>query len=482
MKIDKEYPATHSMSTSWYIVDDDGNVGIMDYNENGPVPWGIEQTNADELKYGHWDDWKTAKILKFNLTDEQILDLLHEPHTPSTEEMWYDCAVKIDKEKTSRFLDLCNNPDIVKTNVFCISERLAIYEFDAYDCAHNKDYEKTEIHGTLKTMLDEDIIIEVYKTQNLDTNDYYADEEIVHEAYYDNSPYYMFHQPYWPEFLPKKMYEPTHPVKINQIPQEFQYRLHKIPGRFKDMDTLQIAQYYPCYAYSNGDPIYIVDGCTYESFPLPNGSKIYTKTDMCNYQFFPFCSEKKRFKCNEKNCKSCCDIRGILTTDKPMVMIIFSPKENADHLWNVLSDIIKRKSFCISYIPKFPYKKNNANFYLKCQVEKYMTRDYLSHVFKGSNGYIENIIKDINPRVILATDAAFDIIKTVYATDSNCLKTDGMEYPFYKQSAINENIGIIEDLAKQPYQGKEHPLVISLEGMNQLVEQGRAINYKDLYD
>lgn len=28
MLLDKEYPATHSMSTAWYMVDDDDNVAI----------------------------------------------------------------------------------------------------------------------------------------------------------------------------------------------------------------------------------------------------------------------------------------------------------------------------------------------------------------------------------------------------------------------------------------------------------------------
>lgn len=43
MKTDKEYPATHSMSTAWYMVDDEGNIGIMEYNENGPVPFGVRE-------------------------------------------------------------------------------------------------------------------------------------------------------------------------------------------------------------------------------------------------------------------------------------------------------------------------------------------------------------------------------------------------------------------------------------------------------
>ena len=38
MIFDKEYPATHSMSTAWYMVDADGNVGLMNFDDNGPVP------------------------------------------------------------------------------------------------------------------------------------------------------------------------------------------------------------------------------------------------------------------------------------------------------------------------------------------------------------------------------------------------------------------------------------------------------------
>ena len=44
MKIDKEYPATHSMSTAWYCVDEEGNVGIVDIHDNGPIP------NEDECE------------------------------------------------------------------------------------------------------------------------------------------------------------------------------------------------------------------------------------------------------------------------------------------------------------------------------------------------------------------------------------------------------------------------------------------------
>ena len=55
---DKEYPATHSMSTAWYVADEDGNVGIMDFNENGPVPWQMGENSVDELVFGYENDYE----------------------------------------------------------------------------------------------------------------------------------------------------------------------------------------------------------------------------------------------------------------------------------------------------------------------------------------------------------------------------------------------------------------------------------------
>lgn len=95
-------------------------------------------------------------------------------------------------------------------------------------------------------------------------------------------------------------------------------------------------------------------------------------------------------------------------------------------------------------------------------------------MFNGSKGYLELITKEINPRVILATDTSIDIIGTVYTTQSNRINIGGVEYPFYRLSTINENRALIENFATQPYQGKEHPLVITLEEMDSLVKQGRA--------
>ena len=99
MITDKEYPATHSMSTSWYVADEDGNVGIMDFNENGPVPWQTEENCIESLIYGHNEEDENNTFLPIALTDEQIDDLMENPHSPEDEELWFDRIIQIDLGK-----------------------------------------------------------------------------------------------------------------------------------------------------------------------------------------------------------------------------------------------------------------------------------------------------------------------------------------------------------------------------------------------
>lgn len=456
MKIDKEYPATHSMSTAWYVVDDEGNVGLIEYNESGPVPWGIEETCTDELKYGHWEDYTNKKFLKFNLSDQQILDMLYEPHNPSEEDMWYDCVVKIDISKKNRFLELCKKKGISEQRTFCISESLGLYEFDAYKCYQNK--KRVSVRGPLKTMLDESIILEVYRIHSLDIDD-------IHDQVENVVPYYMFFQPYNTKELPEKMAVPKHPVKIDQVPEKFRHRLHKIPGNFKDIDTFQIAQYYPCYI-SGDDPSYIIDGCVYQTCPLPSGEKVYVKTRMCQFDFSLFCSEKARVKCTGECTYRCSSVSDKLITDKPTVLIIFDPDEDEEIESETVTDIVFQNSYATSYIARIP-KMDKEN----------KREDYLTKVLKGSKGYIESVIMDINPRVILATDKAIEVLTKCYNIKDNSILIAGVDIPFYKLSELEGNRPNIEYLSKLPFQGNNHPLSITLNEMNSLVKTGRAKEY-----
>ena len=105
MKADKEYPATHSMSTAWYMVDDDDNVAIIEYNENGPVPWDVpEGEGISSLLFGPNTNEDLLPRIPFAITEEQVddflSDLIEHPRAPDDVERWSRYVVQIDPTRT----------------------------------------------------------------------------------------------------------------------------------------------------------------------------------------------------------------------------------------------------------------------------------------------------------------------------------------------------------------------------------------------
>ena len=164
MITDKEYPATHSMSTAWYVADEDGNVGIMDFNEEGPVPWETEQTSVEELVFGHEEDYDKKIFIPIDLTDEQIDELITNPHSLEDEKDWYDdLIVQIDLEQEDDFLKLSRQKDVDLEH--CISRQRGLYYMDFHECL-DEEMEHILETSTLKKMLDKKMILKVYELKN----------------------------------------------------------------------------------------------------------------------------------------------------------------------------------------------------------------------------------------------------------------------------------------------------------------------------
>lgn len=276
MKTNTEYPATHSMSTAWYIVDDDGNVGILDYNENGPVPNGVAESGLSELVWGLYDDEKKYKQIPIKLSIDQIRENLSKGHSQKDEVYWIDRIVKIKVDQTERFRQLCNNKAF--NECICISEEEGYYIIDAMYCV---DFDTNiVIEGSpLDTMLKEGIIEKVYNYFDFYNDDTFnqGTNRPIHSKQYDSSSFFIYHQPYWEDFLPEKMSSPTHPVKIAQFPDEVKEKFHHIPGNFYEIDTFQIAEFYPSKCWANS--YVIIDGCKYILLPLPDGTEAYLLTE-----------------------------------------------------------------------------------------------------------------------------------------------------------------------------------------------------------
>lgn len=460
---DKEYPATHSMSTAWYVVDEDGNVGIMDIEDNGPVPWETEQTSTEELVFGHEENGMVQRV---DLTDDQILDLIGSPHSPGEEELWFDAAVMIDKRQEQEFLALARSKDI---DCSLLSQKLGLYEIDAYKClASDEDDSKDLIIRTssLWKMLRDKMILKVYRLKDFFVDAVWDDDKVVYEHNFSSAPYFIYHQSYWNNRLAERINIPDHPVKLDQFPAVFRQRICRIPVRFHDCERFQLAQWAPC-DVSGGGVEKHVDGCTYTLLPLTEGGEAFILTDIDQVDFYPFCSERVKHHCRDcsDNCYKCFAHKF---TNRPTVMVIVSPLREYDYDKSVITDIITQHSIIMPFQPRIPVP--SSLYMLRSDVKKKVSQYELEHFFMGSHWYLDYMMRRFRPRVIIIGGDAYVAMRKVYKMSDGLLYSDFESFPFYMETDIEAHRSEIEILARQPYRGKEFPLVISKERMEQIAD------------
>ena len=476
MKTNKEYPATHSMSTAWYVADEDGNVGILDFNENGPVPWGLPEECVENLVYNYEEDEVNNRRLGFALTDDQIDDLMEKPHSPEEEDSWWDCIIQIDTEKENAFLELAKNPDFDLD--FCLSRERGLYSIDAYECTTSVGQEeriKVLNNSSLKKMIDQGIILKVYKEKDFWMNDEWVDDKIVHKKRFSSAPYYIFHQPYWTEELPVCMNIPNNPVKLDQIPEKLRERILNVPGRFKENERFQIAEWYPCNAYV--DDTQFVDGCEYGLLPMSSGKMAYFNTAIIIPScFVNYCSEKEKYGCKECG-QFCYSSEDHCFTNQPTVLIIAHPLQRMDYSMRTELDIINWRSIWLPFLPKIPYKifHESQGYYESYPseetVSKYVNDEMLSELLSKNRKWLEDMVARFNPRVVILCEKVEIFLEKLYKITENQITINGIDYPMFRRSEIDNHKEAIERLALMPYQGEHIPHIISIEEMEKIKQK-----------
>lgn len=474
MKTDKEYPATHSMSTSWYMVDDEGNIAIMQFDDNGPIPLGVHQDGnfANNLIFG--EGFHNGKIDdSIQLTKEQIEELLGQPHSVSEQDAWFEVVVKIDKSQKERFLNIVNNSKIEYEG--CISEELGLYKIDAWNCTKSNDNSIIKGSG-LDQIIKAGIIEYVYDCPELymDANYNPTEGKMDFVKDFNQAPYYIYLQPYWPDTVQKRMNIPSHPVKISQIKKIYHDKILKIPGKFKDIEDLQIARWFPSVVLSCKNIMH-VENNEYALLPMVDGKDRWVLTDSWVFDFYDFCPIK-----SDNGCKKC-DFKCTLTFSKtdvlePTILFIVPITFEYTDFWKdeelcALED----KMIALSYIPNVPTKNNHKHMPMdKEEIKAKIKYKALCELFKKSSGWLENIISTLRPNVIIIEDSACCVVQTVFPISQHCIEINKNLYPIYRRSELDTHKEEIIRLSKKPYQGSVSPYSYSIEEMEELKKQGKA--------
>lgn len=271
MKTFKEFPATHSMSTAWYFVDEDENVAIFGIEDNGPVPakaGGSQNAITDLCFYDPIEEIDGMKHL--NLTDEQVLDLFENQWKTEVaeDEYWSTDYFMIDAAKENEFFQYLSEIQKRRTNddefiPVCLSRKYGIYglNLDSYKYGNG-------LNNPFACYLFENKIVLKYAREPY--FDWLEDDE---QDIVNNSPYFLY-QNDWDSSIPHhRVCIPKHPVKLSQLPERLQRKVIKLNVKFAETENIHIAEKILC--YSSSWMLETEEGYLYSRVIMPSGEKVF---------------------------------------------------------------------------------------------------------------------------------------------------------------------------------------------------------------
>lgn len=261
MKTDKEYPATHSMDTVWFVSDLDGNVAIFQFMEDGPGPIPSTDIHSDVL-ISLLDD-KDSEIAVMPFTKEQI-DELKTGLKPvsSIEDIKLNCNIIFNPAAKETLIRAGGKFDL------CYSEEEGFYHLEYWEWDLKNDavitelIEKGEIYGA------QECDIEIYFEDNRDDQ---SKHRLAH------FPFYVYKQSLCINYPPERVVVPKYPMKVEQVPEKAREYMFSLPVRFAEKELLEPAEFVDsqCWIFNNHTKE--VNGVKYMQVALTDGGFGYVK-------------------------------------------------------------------------------------------------------------------------------------------------------------------------------------------------------------
>ena len=106
-----------------------------------------------------------------------------------------------------------------------------------------------------------------------------------------------------------------------------------------------------------------------------------------------------------------------------------------------------------SYIPSFPHKAQKYCMSID-RVAHMMTVESLTQLLALSKGWFENVVKVINPHVIIIDNEVLPVFAEVFPISNNEVTINNFKYPIYPESDVMDHEHYIKFLALQPNRGQ----------------------------
>ena len=447
MKTNKEYPATHSMSTAWFAADEDGNVAIFDFNENGPVPQVAQAENVFEsilsCEFAEEPINNGLLIPSVNFSDEQISELCdnyldEDLSRYKIGDSISNCYIKIKENRVNDFFEEMNNQGIFDSEFF---------EYDIYLCLSKErgvfyvENGSIEVTENLIDIVDrignanEFLIFDMFDEH---TNDVCFDPILPY------MPFYVFAQPYSNQYAIQRIFEPNFPFKITQLPTKTQDSIVRLPIKFSEHSRLQISDY------------------------LPTNARIDFDNEIIPFEVF----QNKRFGfryarfANEKVGTSYYLLSSVINT---INYEMYYPESQASYTPTIF--VIDENNYYFwkddyGFIPNYVFLPILRIEHFSEQKFSDFSSDDKIRFF--SKSYIEDNIRFFNPYVILIKDEIKFVLEHYYKLDNHQITINDQPFPYFLFSEMESHREEIMDYANREYRGIKIPIKLTENELQKL--------------
>ena len=444
MKIDKEYPATHSMSTAWFAVDAEGNVAILDYDDNGPVPVFVPESSEDEIICENFATQIPGEsVLRWNFSDEEFERILASPSAYEFEleeeqDDIYNAVVKVDMSRFDEFLEAARMFEGYST--ICINLEKGLFFLDWWSYEKNKSQ-------AVKSALASGLVTPI---KHLSFDNYEADPDIL-----SSYPFFVYRQDYDCSKLIERTVVPEKPFKAYRLPVPAQKNAIRLPFRFKDTPKFQMARY----EFSNVSFFQdeLINGRIYHKMPTGDGKEVHLAYSS---MFDAGCGFTCR-KCYQKESKLH-DTYAFQGCKFPTVTVIKDLKE-LGYEYTHSMDVIMRHSVFLPILQGLadPHRRIDG------PESRELFDDPMGWRFSRCHRNLEKNIDFLRPHVILLYENVIPLLEKYYTFQNGKIRIGRCKYPYFLWEELEEHRSEIEVLAMKPYRGETIPFMIPAEDIDE---------------
>jgi hypothetical protein len=263
-----DFPAAHSMDTTWFAIDADGYVGIFNSSEGGAIPNDLTRIDNDRIDFRS----ELVEILCNNKAKK-----IHNIASVEIEDVIKDASLDFLKDKISTYKNLAKSKSVVcdwysiKNLVLELSHQLAIEEL-------------TSQANIILRFLGERIVVYVDKCdrewlkQAIRSQTVLAGKEASLEFNLSWLGWYEYDCDTWMPIPYDRNYPIEQPIHFDNLPPEIIKRLSitELPNiRFAETESIQPIEHMPCRTWKGTTNWIDTSGVEHDRFPeYPNRDRV----------------------------------------------------------------------------------------------------------------------------------------------------------------------------------------------------------------